>query len=117
MLKINHIFQLWLQNYLKMYTKLYATVCYAIFSTSNLISTYSFLNSPIHFHSYILSTNVYWVPTISSPVFYIHIINVATVHPMAPQDLDVPLESLMNSSTVVRHVGSRGLIYWFKFHI
>ena len=49
MLKINHIFQLWLQNYLKMYTKLYATVCYAIFSTSNLISTYySFLNSPIY---------------------------------------------------------------------
>ena len=49
----------------------------------NLISTYSFLNSPIHFHSYILSTNVYWVPTISSPVFYIHIISVAAAHPMA----------------------------------
>lgn len=50
-------------------------------------------------------------------MLYVNITNVDIVKPEAPEDLEVPSELLIKYSIGVKHMGSRGLLGWFKSHI
>lgn len=92
---------------------------YVKFSISTTHKThYSVLHSPAQ-HSYVHYFNKYLLSThyISSSVLYVNITNVELVNPEASQDPEVPSESLIKCSVVVKHVGSRDQIDWFKFHL